>query len=201
MSRSWMIRVLGAACLAMVWAAPARAQSGLVEGIVGSTNAATHDVMYAGRLGGRWVFFEVDAEYGRMQNILPQKVHDQLVTIDPTIDARVRANYGLVIVRLIPDAGIVRPFVAVGGGFAQLRPEVTPANLTGVTTTLFPTNNRTKGALDLEGGLEFAFDQKAFVDVAYRYFRICSDYHVTSPNSSTVLTNVNIFYGGLGFRF
>lgn len=201
MTRSWT-RVLFACAFLLATAAPALAQAGVLEGMAGVTDTNDKNMFYAGAIGGRVGWIEITGEFGRMNNILPKKVHDALVVIDPTVDARVRANYGLVNLRFVPDAGVVRPFIGGSVGAAQLRPTITPASLGGIAATLYPTDNRTKFVLAANAGLEFGIAKAAVIDLGYRYFRIYSDYHLnTTSSDDRVLTNVNCFYGLVGVRF
>src|SRR5262249_10352443 len=152
-------------------------------------------------LGGKIGWFEINAEVGKMRDILPKSVHDQvIVAAGPNVTARVPAWYEFLNFRLAPTSGGVRPFVTVGGGGVQLRPQLSPS-ATGVTATLFPTNSRTKAALTAGAGIEVGLSRVAVVDLGYRYLRVYSDYKLdTNFSNDSVLTNVNCLYASLGFR-
>jgi opacity protein-like surface antigen len=203
MTRSSMTIALVSVCvIACALPSRARAQAGIVQGIVGMTNTTTTQPFVAGSLGGKIGWFEVNGEFGKMQDILPPSVHDQIVAVaGPNVVAKVPAVYGLVNLRIAPTSGVIRPFVSAGMGAVQLRPQLS-ANAAPVAEALYPTDTRTKAALALGAGLEIGISRVLVIDGAYRYFRIYSDYHLNADFSNdTVMTNVNCLYASLGIRF
>ena len=190
------------ACVLVGAATSAQAQAGIVQGIVGMTNTTKTQPFYAGSIGGKIGWLEINGEAGKMEDILPQRVHDQIVSVAGSgVVAKVPAVYGLINVRIAPTSGVVRPFVSAGMGGVQLRPEMSAAAAP-VAETLYPTDNRTKVAIAVGAGLEVGLGKVAVIDGGYRYFRIYSDYKLdTNTSNDKVLTNVNCLYASLGFRF
>ena len=87
-------------------ARPASAQVQL-QGLGGRTDAAEHAPFFAGVLGIKITFVEIDLEGGRLQNVLPSSILDQIHRLEQEHGlplqaiVRVPATYGAGSVRLI----------------------------------------------------------------------------------------------------
>jgi len=203
------IRLLPWCGLALLFPAAAFAQVQL-QGLGGMTDAASRAPFYAGALGIKVSFIEVDLEVGRFNNVLPSGVLGALQQLEQQHNlpaqaiASVPATYGLAQLRLIAPHGGLKPFVGGGLGVAHLEPQI-DVSVSGINLgdvfglTAFQPQNETMavgtaglrldfGAINVEGG--------------YRYIVIFSQF-TPSTNTSTdkVLTHVSAVYGALAIRF
>lgn len=203
------VRVLAWCGFALVLPTAAFAQVQL-QGLGGMTDAASRAPFYAGALGIKVSFIEVDLEAGRFNNVLPSGVLDALQQFEQRHNlpiqaiASVPATYGLAQLRLIAPHGALKPFVGGGLGVAHLEPQI-DVSVSGINlgdvfgATAFQPQNETMavgtaglrldlGAINLEGG--------------YRYIVIFSQFTPsTDTNNDKVLTHVSTVYGALAIRF
>jgi hypothetical protein len=203
------IRVVAWCGLAVLFPSAALAQVQL-QGIGGMTDAASRAPFYAGALGIKVSFLELDLEGGRFTNVLPSGVLDALEQLERQHNlpvqaiASVPATYGLAQLRLIAPHGALKPFVGGGLGIARLEPQI-DISVTGINlgdvfglTALQPQNETMAagtaglrldlGAINVEGG--------------YRYIVIFSQFTPSANTSNDkVLTHVSAVYGALAIRF
>lgn len=184
-------------------AAPARAQV-YVEGLGGVTMAAEQHPFFAGAVGARLLFLEINGEVGHMRNVPPRGVFDALnqLQADSPVKAiaHLRNTYGLVNVRLT-SPGPLGLFVAGGVGVAHLQPGfdvsafgISLGDVFGLTS--FEARNEpmwTAGA-----GLIIRLPHSG-LEAGYRYFRIHADYQTFNVSSGPF--GVHAVYGGLMIRF
>jgi hypothetical protein len=188
---------------------PARAQI-YVHGLAGATSAADWNGVFAGGLIFKVGVFEMDAEVGRMRNVLPGAILDRLEEIvgsqDLPVTARasIPATYGLVTFRAIAPSGLVQPFVGVGVGLARIEPTVS-VELAGISLGdlfgLARLRPRTEGLLVGVAGLRFDFD-RVLLEAAYRHHAIYADFSddLEFVRGRTLL-GFGSFYGGVGLKF
>jgi len=188
---------------------PAAAQVQL-QGLAGVTDAASRAPFYAGAIGIKLSFLEVDLEGGRFNNVLPSGVLDALQQLEQQHNlpvqaiASVPATYGLAQLRLIAPHGPLEPFVGGGLGIARLEPQI-DVSVAGINLgdifglTAFQPQNDTMAVAT--AGLRLDF-HAINVEGGYRYIVIFSQF-TPSTNTSTdkVLTHVNAVYGALAIRF
>lgn len=199
-----------AAVFTVLAASPARAQVyGQVLG--GMTHAAQTEPFFAGAIGARITFVDVNVEVGRMLNILPKGILDQLNELQRARGLAVQAiaelpaTYVMGNVRVISPSGPVRPYVGAGIGVARIEPRfnVTVAGISlgdvfGLTD--IGADNRT--LLAGGAGLRIDLGPRASVDVGYRYMRVLTDYvKIADINADDVLTRVHSAYVGVGIKF
>jgi hypothetical protein len=195
--------------IGLVRATPAFAQVQL-QGLGGMTDAASRAPFYAGAIGIKVSFLELDLEGGHFNNVLPSGVLSALEQLEQQHNlpvqaiASVPATYGLAQLRLIAPHGALKPFVGGGLGVAHLEPQI-DVSVSGINVgdvfglTAFQPQNETMavataglrldvGAINVEGG--------------YRYIVIFSQFTPsTNTNTDQVLTHVNAVYGALAIRF
>jgi hypothetical protein len=195
--------------IGLITATPAFAQIQL-QGLGGMTDAASRAPFYAGALGIKLSFLELDLEGGRFNNVLPSGVLDALQQLEQQHNlpvqaiASVPATYGLAQLRLIAPHGTLKPFVGGGLGVAHLEPQI-DVSVSGINLgdifglTAFQPQNETMavgtaglrldfGAINVEGG--------------YRYIVIFSQFTPsTNTTNDKVLTHVSAVYGALAIRF
>jgi hypothetical protein len=189
-------------------AASAAAQVHL-EILGGVTSAATRDPLVGAGLGFKVSFVEIDAEVGRMQNILPRGILDLANQLQQDRGlavqgiASVPATYALASVRVIGSSGPLKPFLSAGLGIARLEPrfEVTVQGISlGDVFGLTRFDTQQKGIAALGAGLRVDAG-KVFVEGAYRYFRVFTDFDPSSLGTGRVVTNVNSAHVGIGIKF
>ena len=190
-------------------ARPAYAQF-QIQGLGGETDAAGKAQFYAGAVGIRASFLELDVEVGHLDNVLPKGVLNALESLEQQqglpiqVAARVPATYALANVRLIAPAGPIKPFLAAGGGVARLVPQlqlsvpgISAGDVFGVTAYAVAYETMA----DAEAGLRFDFGVFN-VEAGYRYIVIFSQFQpTTNTNNDKVLTTVNTVYVALAVRF
>lgn len=191
-------------------AMPARAQVHIqFDG--GYTRAAETKTFYAGELGVRLGFFEIDGEVGHLNDVLPTGIRDQLNqllqmrALPVQGHASLPATYVLGSVRLIAPSGPVRPFIMVGYGMARVQPQLDVA-IEGLPVSdvfgIAVAKTENDAMLAAGAGLRVSVAPRVHVDVAYRYLRIFSDFRAdTDFRNDKVLTSANSVYAGLGIRF
>jgi len=202
-------RVLAWCALTLLVPSAALAQVQL-QGLTGMTDAASRAPFYAGAIGIKVSFLELDLEGGRFTNVLPSGVLNALQQLEQQHNlpvqaiASVPATYGLAQLRLIAPHGALKPFIGGGLGVAHLEPQidvsVSGLNLGDVfgLTALQPQNETMAvgtaglrldlGAINVEGG--------------YRYIVIFSQFTPSTDTShDKILTHVSAVYGALAIRF
>ena len=193
--------------LLAVTASPARAQF-IGQAIGGMTSAADQQLFLGGSIGGRMGLVEIDAEVGRMRDIMPKNLFSAFNDLQDDLDLPVRAlarltnTYVTGNVRLISPRGPVRPFVGGGVGLAHLTPkfEVTTAfglELDDVFGEAFDSEN--KLMTHAGGGLSFDLGEQATLDTGYRYLMINTDY--SGFNVTGVDVRAHVFYIAFGSRW
>ncbi len=176
----------------------------------GTTETAGRHPFVAGDIGVKLGPFEIDAEAGRMQNILPKGILDLLNQLQRQhglpvqATASLPANYALLSARLIVPSGWLQPFVAAGAGAVRLQPrlDVTVDGVSlGDVFGLTGFGAQTAPAAAASAGLRLDFD-KVFVDGAYRYLGVFSDFRPDlNLSNDRVLIHVQSVYVALGVRF
>jgi hypothetical protein len=188
---------------------PAFAQVQL-QGLAGMTDAAARAPFYAGAIGIKVSFLELDVEGGRFTNVLPSGVLDALHQLEQQHNlpvqaiASVPAWYGLAQLRLIAPGGPLKPFVGGGLGVAHLEPQI-DVSVNGINLgdifglTSFQPQNKTMAVISAGLRLDFGVIN---VEGGYRYIAIFSQFTPsTNTNNDKILTNVNAVYGALAIRF
>lgn len=140
-----------------------------------------------GRIGPSMVIF---GEIGRMQNVLPEDLQDDLdlaadflaleLGTAIRIDARVPAFYGLAGVRWTTNARLA-PFVEGAGGFARLSLDL-DAQVDGLDVSSLieealedEDTEATKFLLAIGGGINARLSNRLRLDMGYRFNRIFTD--------------------------
>jgi hypothetical protein len=150
---------------------------------------------------------QIVGEIGRMNNVLPNELQDQLdemvefleslTRVPITIDVEVPAFYATGGARfLIPTVGRARPYVEAQGGVARitLDLEATAAGIDISDEVLEEVgdDSETKFMLSLAGGIAIQMVETVDLELGYRYGRIFTD----DP-----ALNVNAVFAGVAFRF
>jgi opacity protein-like surface antigen len=212
-----MTRVGIGALLLVLGSAPAYAQSverGFVRALIGATVGAGPGAVFGGTVGFKTSEkIHILGEFGRMTNILPSKVADD-VDVAAAIaanglggkhssSASARATYGLVGARY--NLGVVsgaQTFLEVGGGAANVKSVVSAlirgseelqGDISNLVTTPFTSSTpATKGAMMIGGGIILGVTEHTAVEAGYRYMRVFTK----NPG-----INASKIYGGARFGF
>ena len=190
-------------------ASPASAQVQF-QGLGGATDAAEHATFFAGIVGIKVSFIEIDLEAGHLQNILPKSILDQIHQLEQQRGlplqslVRVPATYGAGSVRFIWPSGVVRPFVSGGFGLARLSPQLDLA-INGIDLSDVlrgrQIDRQTSPMVIIGGGLRFDFNV-VNIEGGYRYYAILSHLERTTDLSrDRVLSSVNAIYGAFALSF
>ena len=182
---------------------------GYVEGIGGLTFGTESGSMFAGEIGvDLSPKMEVYGSIGRMQNIAPRYINNQLDAIEPLLtvltgtpwDFTVKAPSFFAVggVRMrLPAGERMHPYVLGGLGFGSIKVTVTEATLGDFTEQMLTDGyfvredfEATKLLFELGGGIEVPVGSM-HLDVGYRFGKFLG---VEDANVSRV-------YGGIGFRF
>lgn len=200
---TWKPFAIAAGVLALIGIAqPVQAQ-GLIQGIVGVTKTASQNPVFAGAIGGKAGIFEIDGEFGRMQNIVPKSLADTTLSVSGgEAKAELPAWYGMGNLRLIAPTGPVQPFVTAGAGFARLHPRFTVNDPDVSVQSIFGENgDTTKFLAGVGGGLRVTAG-RVLIDGGYRFIRVFQKYRSDANfNNDDVLVNVHMFYLALGVKF
>lgn len=190
-------------------AGPASAQVQF-QGLGGATDAVDHAPFFAGIVGIKISFIEIDLEGGRLQNVLPRSILDQIYQLERDRGlplqsiVRVPATYGAGSVRFIWPSGVVRPFVSGGFGLARLSPQLDLAiNGINISDVLRgrTIERQTSPMVIIGAGLRFDFNV-VNIEGGYRYYAILSHLERTTDLSrDRVLSSVNAIYGALALSF
>ena len=169
--------------------AVAHAQSGaFVGGLGGITFGTETSSVFAGQGGVRIAKqLVVFGEVGRMQNVLPSEIQDQIdefvrsfeadTGVDALLEAKVPAFYGMGGIRWSTDAPVA-PFVEGAMGFAHitldLHAEIDGVDVTSQAEELFEEEDvdETKFLLAVGGGINARLAEQVRLDIGYRYKRI-----------------------------
>jgi len=208
-----MRRVLIGIGLAAVLAFPsvARAQEQkiifrpMVGGVVGAGPGAAFGAAISFKASGK---LQIHGEFGRLLNILPKKVADQ-VEVNAAVaanafngkhsaEATAAASYGMVGFRqALRDVSGANTFVEIGVGMAHvtsdLNAEIRGSSLftgdfsTKVTTPFTSGTPENKPMVSVGGGLVLGINRKMAVELGARYIRIFTD--------ATAINAANIFGG------
>ena len=192
--------------------------SGFVGGLGGVTFVTESGAVFGGQGGihvGRGLF--VIGEVGRMQNVLPSELADQLdeveqlieslVGLPATVSLRVRSTYVFGGIRWSPPAGAsFRPFLEAGAGLAHLTPKVR-VTLGGVPVPDDVIEEFGDQGLEtdelmlvLGGGLTVRLTSVLAVDAGYRYARIALEDEAPVINANVVYAALKVAFGGGGRR-
>lgn len=196
---------------ALLLSRPAMAQAQVqVQGLGGRTDAAEHAPFFAGVVGIKISFVEIDLEAGRLSNVLPSGILDQIYRLEQQRGlplqaiVRVPASYGAGSVRFIVPTGVVQPFVSGGFGIARLQPsfDVTIAGLNiGDLLGGRLIEPQTSTMAIIGAGLRFDF-HAVNVEGGYRYYAIFSHFTRTIDLSQKdAISTVQAIYGAVAFRF
>jgi opacity protein-like surface antigen len=182
-------RWLGVVCVVAAAAAipaPAFAQEGrwFAGGLGGVTFGTPTSGAIAGRFGVRLndYLFAI-AEAGRMQNVMPKEIDEQIDSFLADFDApfslsiSVPANYLLGGMRWEVASTRTSPFVEGGIGFAHISLKLSPSEIFGIDIAQLVADEvgattANKGLLALGGGVTTRLGQSAALDIGYRYTRI-----------------------------
>ncbi len=195
--------------LLTIAATPAFAQVQL-QGLGGRTNGGDHASFFAGAIGFKISFIELDFEGGRLHDVLPSSLLDDIrrLEIERGLPlqaiARVPANYGAGIVRFLIPGNTFQPFVSAGLGLARLQPQIdvvfNGVNFSDVLRNRIIDRQTSPMAL-LSAGLRLDF-RVINVEGGYRYYGIFS--HVirtTDLSRDSVFASVQAIYAALAIRF
>lgn len=181
-----------------------------LQGLGGMTDAAARAPFYAGALGIKLSFIELDFEGGHFNNVLPSGIAGAIQQLEQQHNlpvqaiASVPATYGLVQLRLIGPHGPFEPFIGGGLGLARLEPQI-DVSVSGIDLGdifgLTAAQPQTKTMGDVTGGLRLDFGA-ANIEAGYRYIVIFSSFQPsTNTANDKVLTHVSTVYGAVAIRF
>jgi hypothetical protein len=180
---------------------------GLVGGQFGATFGTEAAPFFAGEAAGHVSRdIQIYGTFGRMNNVLPSSVQDDLDDVSALLsiitrvpwafEASAPATFGTAGVRyLIPAASPARPYVQGGLGFANIGLKVEELDLGDVTDDLvadgyLDDDNINKLAIEFGGGLIVPV-RSIYIDVGYRFMKLMDADDV----------NISRAYGGIGVRF
>jgi opacity protein-like surface antigen len=209
--------VLFGAVMAIGLAAPAAAQDPpgprmFAGGLAGVTFGTETSSAIAGQFGvrvARDLF--VIGEFGRMQNVLPDEVADQLplaeeflegiLGLPVNIEIKAPALYGFGGVRWAQSGRRIAPFAEAGLGFAHLTGDL-KVNGVDIENILEEFGADFGDVSDLStnefllafgGGVNIGLTQTMSVDAGYRFTRIFTE--ESAPNTSMVYGAVKFLFG------
>jgi opacity protein-like surface antigen len=180
---------------------------GLIGGHFGVTFGTEAAPFFAGEVAGNIARdLQIYVTVGRMNNVLPSSVQDDLDDVSQLLSmiTRVRwdfeasapAFFGTAGVRyLVPTGSPARPYIQGGVGFANIGIKVEEVDLGDVTDELvddgyLDDDNINKLALEFGGGLIVPL-KSMYIDVGYRFMKLMDADDV----------NISRAYGGVGVRF
>ena len=204
-----LVAVCALACAATP--AVARAQNrGFIGGLGGLTFGTETSSVFAAQGGVRVASqLVVFGEVGRMQNVLPGEIQDQIddfvrtfeaeTGVDALLEAKVPAFYGMGGIRWSTDAPIA-PFVEGAMGFANLsidlHAEVDGVDVSDQADDLLEDEDddldATKFLLAFGGGINARLAEQVRLDVGYRYTRIFTEDPVV--NTSAVFAAIKLWF-------
>lgn len=212
--RSFAILVVGTLALsgAAYAQAPAAAPSkGYIEAVAQSAFGNVTSQSYGAEAGVTVTpSLQVFGEFGKVINAAPsslgsdaQKIAGGVGGSFAVASAKEPITFGVFGVRYrIPSSGKVQPYVALGGGAAQVKKEVQFSNAgTDVTANVAQfgvilgtdlSGSETKAMLSVGAGIVWPVWQHVILDLGYRYGRVFT---------SDAGTNVSRAGAGIGIRF
>ena len=222
--------VLFAAVMAIGLAAPAAAQDPpprmFAGGLGGVTFGTETSSAIAGQFGIRVARdFFVIGEFGRMQNVLPDEVADQVplaeeffeavVGIPLNIELKTPALYAFGGVRWQQSRRRIAPFAEAGVGFAHLTGDIKVNGLEiedlieefvgdiGDVFDLDDVINRTANEflLTFGGGVNIGLTRTVSVDAGYRFTRIFTEEFTQLLDAEIPAPNTSMVYGAVKFLF
>jgi opacity protein-like surface antigen len=202
---------LAAVCATVIAGAPAVAQAqnrGFIGGLGGITFGTETSSVLAGQGGVRIARqLVVFGEIGRMQNVLPGEIQDQIdefvrmfeaeTGVDALLEAKVPAFYGMGGIRWSNDA-LLAPFVEGAMGFANLsidlHAEIDGVDVSDQADELIEEEDldATKFLLAFGGGINARLAEQVRLDIGYRYTRIFTE--DPAINTSTVFAAVKFWF-------
>jgi opacity protein-like surface antigen len=180
---------------------------GLVGGHFGVTFGTESAPFFSGEVAGHVARdLQIYGTFGRMNNVLPSSIQDDLDDISAFLsvvtrvpwhfEASAPATFGTAGVRyLLPTGSPARPYVQGGVGFANIGITVEEMDFGDVTEDLvadgyLDDDNINKLALEFGGGLIVPI-RSMYIDVGYRFMKLMDAEDV----------NISRAYGGIGVRF
>ena len=176
-----------------------------VGGLGGVTFGTVAGVAVAGQVG-----FEVApnlfviGEVGRMQDVLPKTVRDELnAEVDAlsrdagfpiTVEVAVPVTYGFGGIRWMRTRSVVAPFLEAGVGVGRASIKIAKAEVLGQDFTdelqdeLGADSSDTKLLIVLGGGINVLMTERVSLDIGYRYSRIATE--DPAINSSMVYVGI-----------
>jgi outer membrane protein with beta-barrel domain len=212
--RMRIVPIALASALMIVIASPVSAQGTsnsrvFVGGLGGVTFGTATSSAIAGQVGVRImpnVF--VIGEIGRMQNVLPGDIADQIqegidfleqAGIPVDIDVKAPAVYGFGGLRWAQAGRRIAPFVEGGVGFGHITADVS-GTVGGIDVSDFIEDELgdldqsvTEFLIAFGGGVNIGLTRTVAIDAGYRYTRIFTDEE--PPNTSLVYGAIKIMFG------
>jgi opacity protein-like surface antigen len=200
------LAIFGFSLIASIGQASAQ-DGGLVGGNFGVTFGTEAAPFFSGEVAGHVARdVQIYGTVGRMNNVLPSSVQDDLDDVSAflTMTTRMRwdfkatapALFGTAGVRyLVPTGSPARPYVQGGVGFANIGLKVEEVDLGEVTDDLvdegyLDDDNINKMAIEFGGGLIVPL-RAMYIDLGYRFMKLLDADDV----------NISRAYGGIGVRF
>jgi hypothetical protein len=180
---------------------------GLVGGRIGATFGTEAAPFFAGEIAGNVTRdMQIYGAFGRLNNVLPSSVQDDLDDVSAALTALTRVRWdfeatapafvGTGGVRyLIPTGATARPYAMGGLGFGNIRLKVKEVDLGDVTDDLMDEgylddDTINKLAFECGGGVIVPFG-RTYVDVGYRFMKFVDAEEV----------NISRAYVGFGVTF
>lgn len=182
---------------------------GYIEGIGGLTFGTESATMFGGEIGfDVSPNIEVYGSIGRMQNIAPSYINEQLDVLDDVLSAitgqqwdfnvKAPSFFGTAGLKMrVPTEGSIRPYVLGGLGFGSIDVNISEIDLGDVTETLIADGylfrediEATKMMWEVGGGVEVPVGAM-HLDIGYRFGKFLGIEDA----------NVSRAYGGVGVRF
>jgi hypothetical protein len=180
---------------------------GLIGGHVGATFGTEAAPFFAGEVAGNITRdLQIYGTVGRMNNVLPSSVQDDLDDVSAFLtaltgvrwdfEATAPAFFGVGGVRyLVPTGGAARPYALGGVGFGAISLKVEEVDLGDITDDLvsdgyLDDDAINKLAFEFGGGVLVPFG-RAYVDVGYRFMKFVDAEDV----------NISRAYAGFGVTF
>jgi opacity protein-like surface antigen len=200
-----------AVCAAAFAATPGVAQAqnrGFAGGLGGITFVSETSSVFAAQAGVRVARqLVVFGEVGRMQNVLPGEIQDQIdefiaafeadTGVDAELEAKVPAFYGMGGIRWSNDAPVA-PFVEAAMGFARLtldlRAVIDGVDVSDQADELLEEEDldETKFLLAFGGGVNARLAEQVRLDIGYRYKRVFTE--DPAVNTSEVFAAIKFWF-------
>ena len=202
---------LALVCAAVIAATPAAARAqnrGFIGGLGGITFGTETSSVFAAqggiRIASQLVVF---GEAGRMQNVLPGDIQDQIddfvrmfeaeTGVDVLLEAKVPSFYGMGGIRWSSDAPFA-PFVEGGMGFANLsldlHAEIEGVDVSDQADEVIEEDDldETKFLVAFGGGVNARLAEQVRLDIGYRYTRIFTE--DPAVNTSAVFAALKFWF-------